>query len=291
MALPWGGDGAPPPAEWPGAVSSKFGDKISGNVICRKQIPTLARDGAEHGVAKVGFGQYFTDSQGLIAPQKKMSVPHLDGGEVCHWRPSKRTLSEPGRLHYEKPEGRGLVAEPPRKVFTMTEKRHIRALESKEEYGDRPVGPKTVYLDSGLRAYDQPAREVDISAEMSRKVRPLDLASQRNGLPARSLGDKAYRHPDYVPGFHATGGLIVGSGFVRGSFARTVPRNAESVQLAFDTTRKHVKSYKEKCMEKQLAAAQSEVQALTRSWEASKLTEWEESKYEDPESDEDERAR
>lgn len=37
------------------------------------------------------------------------------------------------------------------------------------------------------------------------------MYDQRNGLPMASLGDKIYKHPDYVSGFFKAGGLIAGS--------------------------------------------------------------------------------
>jgi len=39
-----------------------------------------------------------------------------------------------------------------------------------KEYGDLPVAKGTVMRENGLRAADQPAREVDVTVEMQRKV-------------------------------------------------------------------------------------------------------------------------
>ena len=46
---------------------------------------------------------------------------------------------------------------------------------------------------------------------MGSKKRVNSLYDQRNGLPMLSLGDKIYKHPDYLPGFFNDGGLIAGS--------------------------------------------------------------------------------
>lgn len=277
-----------PPQEWPGAVSGKFTDKIHGRELCRRQVEALAKHGPDHGLARSGFGQYFTDSAGLLSYEGKRAVPHVENSDVHNWRSSRRNLSEPGAFHYEKHEGRRIPEQAPNlQVFTIREKRHIRQMESKEEYTDRPVGPRTTYRDNGLRASDQPAREVDISTEMARKVRTVDLVSQRNGIGCKALGDKAYRHPEYERGFHAAGELVIGSSFTRGHFKKTEPRNAMSVNLVMDGTKKSVKSYEEKYREHLLCEAQSEVADLTRNWESYTLKDCDEAKYQDLDSDEE----
>eukprot|EP00930_Biecheleria_cincta_P062439 TRINITY_DN47911_c0_g1_i1.p1 TRINITY_DN47911_c0_g1~~TRINITY_DN47911_c0_g1_i1.p1 ORF type:complete len:310 (-),score=47.28 TRINITY_DN47911_c0_g1_i1:78-959(-) len=272
--------------EWPGAVSGKFTDKYTALPLRRKMPDTACRNGDSISLAQNGFGRYFADTNGLIPTEGKRIVP-VHGSQVYNWRPSKRALSEPGVLHLEKPEGRGRVDLPPSKVYSMPERRHIRQVESKEEYHDRPVGLRTVCRDhNGLRAADQPATEIDISAEMSRKVRPLDLDSRRNGIECRSLGDKAYRHPDYESKFYHAGELIVGSGFHRGMHKKTEPRNSTSF-TAFEGERRPTKSYQEKQMEQQAFEAQAEVEELTRKWEASTLKECDE-KYVEVSDSEDE---
>lgn len=291
MALPGMDPGPGPAHDWPGAVSGKFTDKLHGRDLCRMQVLAPAKLGGSHSLAQNGFAGYFTDHRGLIASEGRRQVPRQDGGDIHQWRPSRRNLSEPGMHHYEKPEGRRIVEEPNSRVcVSIREKRHIRQVESKEEYGDRPIGPRNVVRNNGLRAVDQPAREIDVSNEMARKVRPLDLQTQRNGISCRSLGDKAYRHPEYDRGFHAAGSLVVGSSFTRGNFKKTEPRNSTSVHFVMDTTRKHLKSYEEKYREQQLMEAQTEVESLTRSWEAGTLKECDEANYEDLDSDDEEAA-
>jgi len=276
-----------PVPEWPGAVSRKFGDAITGNLASRRVVETGCRNGVEHGLARNGFARYFTDTDGLNPTQGKRTF-EARNGEVCDWRPSRRSLSEPGCGHYEKNEGRRVVEQPVRKIVPLREKRHIRQAASKEEFSDRPLGPRTVVRENGLRAVDQPAREVDISTEFARKGRVSDLVNQRNGFGCRALGDKSYRHPDYENNFHHVGGLIVGSTFMRGTFKKTESRSNSSVPLAVvDGDRRPAKSYEEAQRERQLFDAQAEVVALTREWEAGTLKECD-AKYEELSDSEDE---
>lgn len=286
MALPGLDPYFAPEPEWPGAVSAKFTDPITVKPLYRRMVVTDIRNGGETSLARNGFGSYFSDPDGLNIGQSKKII-HVPGSEVMQWRPSKRCLSEPGALHLEKPEGKKPVEEPPRKVFTMRERRHIRQVESKEEYCDRPVGPRTVFRENGLRAVDQPAREVDVSFEMQRKARTLDLAGQRNHLDIRSLGDKAYKHPEHDPGFHQAGGLIVGSTFIRGHFKKTSSRNSASIQIVIDSDRKASKTYKEKFREQKALEVQNEVEELTRNWESGTLKECD-TKYVEPLDSDDE---
>jgi len=176
----------------------------------------------------------------------------------------------------------------PTKVYSMPERRHVRQVESKEEHGDLSQAKKTVIREYNcLRAADQPAREVDISNEMARKVRTLHLEDQRNGIACRAPGDKNYRHPEYCAKFHHAGNLIVGAGFHRGMHKKTEPRNSTSIQLVIDSDRKPPKSYREKMMEKQAFEAQEEVEELTRNWETGTLKECDE-KYAEPIDSDDE---
>lgn len=258
--------------EWPGAVSAKFTDKFTSRPLCRRIVDTECRGGNATSLAQNGFGRYFTDRDGLVAPEGKRIIPPQQG-EVCMWRPSKRVLSEPGSFHLEKPEGKQRIEPASSKVYSMPERRHIRQVESKEEYYDRSVGTKIVVRDNGLRAQDQPAREVDLQIELQRKVRPLDLSTQRNGITCRSLGDKCYRNPEYSMGFYKAGEIIVGSSFHRGMHSRTEPRNSTNIQLVIDSSKPPVKSYIEKLREQEVFEAQSEVVELTRQWERGTLKE------------------
>eukprot|EP00438_Fugacium_kawagutii_P030693 Skav235497 [mRNA] locus=scaffold153:207137:211276:+ [translate_table: standard] len=68
--------------------------------------------------------------------------------------------------------------------------------------------PGTVVRENGIRAADQPAREVDVTVEMQRKARNEELDMKRNGIGCRALGDKNYRHPEYMSRFFHSGELI-----------------------------------------------------------------------------------
>lgn len=46
---------------------------------------------------------------------------------------------------------------------------------------------------------------------MQGKVRIPGIESQRNNIGVSSLGDKAYKYPEYEPNFYKAGGLIPGS--------------------------------------------------------------------------------
>lgn len=275
-----------PRQEWPGATSSKFTDKLHGGNSQKREVPSEVRDGADIGLARNGFAKYFGDARGLDRDSGKKSI-RVPDSDVFAWRPSRRSLDHPGEGHLEKPEGLRVVAEPERKVYTMRERKHIRCHESKEEYGDLPRGNKIVFRDNGLRASDQPAREVDLIHEMSRKVRPLDLYSQRNGIQCRSMGDKPYRHPEYENGFHKAGNLVIGCGFHRGMHARTEARNSTSISLNIDMNKPPLKSYQEKQREKMLAEDADEVAELTRNWEKSTLLDCDEAGYVDIDSEDE----
>jgi hypothetical protein len=196
----------------------------------------------------------------------------------------------PGHDHYEKPEGRRCpVQQPPGKLIGLPEKRHVRQVESKEEHGDRPVGPKVVHREhNGLRAADQPAREVDISYEMQRKVPHYSLHGQRNGIGCKIQGDKAYKHPEYSDRFFKVGSLVVGSGFVRGNYKKTEARNSTSVHLVPMQRRDGpVKSFEEKERDMLALEARMEVEELTIKWEKGVLKE-SDAQYEEPSDSEDE---
>jgi len=189
-------------------------------------------------------------------------------------------------LHIEKNEGRGMVDPPASRVFSIPERRHVRQVESKKEYGDLPVAKGTVMRENGLRAADQPAREVDVTVEMQRKARNQELDVKRNGIGCRCLGDKNYRHPEYMTRFFHSGELVVGSGFHRGMHAKTEPRNSNVVHIELDH-RPPAKTYMEKMREKAMQEAEAEVEDLTLRWEADTLKECDDGYLEPIDSDEE----
>jgi hypothetical protein len=273
--------------EWPGQYSGKFVEKQSGHPAGKRIIQNRIRNGHEEGVARQGLGTYFTDTRGLVNSESKKILP-CPGSEVFEWRASKRPILEPGHDHYEKPEGRRLVDAPPGKAVNLCERRHVRQVESKEEHGDRPVGPKAVHRENGLRAADQPAREIDVSYEMQRKVGQYSLHDVRNGIGCKIHGDKPYKHPEFSDRFFKLGNLVVGSGFHRGSYKKTVPRNSTDVNLVTLPKRDGpVKSYEEKEAEMLMNESRMEVKELTMNWERGVLKEAD-AKYEEPSDSEDE---
>jgi len=286
----------PPSHDWAGAVPAKFSDKFTGKSLSRRICATETRNGQDANLARQGLVGYFTDTRGLVTTEGKRVVPQ-NPSDVYNWRQGKRSLSEPGAFHMEKPEGLKKVESHAPKICSIREKRHIRQAASKEEHGDRPVGPTTVVRDNGYRAADQIAQEIDVTNEMQRKVRPNDLYTQRNGILCKALGDKNYRHPDYCPRFHHAGGLIVGAGFHRGNYAKTEARNATGVKIE-NVERGPVKSYAEKQREKELMEANAEVENLTKSlamseeqvissWEAYALKECDTANYDDYDTDDE----
>jgi len=273
--------------EWPGQFSGKFTDKNTGHPAGKKVIQNRIRNGDEAGLARQGFGTYFNDTRGLVGSECKKVMP-CPSSEAFVWIPSKRPIVEPGHDHYEKPEGRRLVEEPPGKMVNLCEKRHLRQVESKEEHSDRPGGPKVVHRGNGLRAADQPAREVDITYEMQRKVPQYSLHGMRNGIGCKGQGDKAYKHPEYSERFFKLGNIVVGSGFVRGSYKKSEPRNSTSVHLVPMQRRDGpVKSFEEKEREMLMMESRMEVEELTLKWERGVLKE-SDAKYEEPSDSEDE---
>jgi len=282
-----------PEPEWPGAVSYKFADPQHGSYSSRHLVPTECRNGPEHGLARNGFGPYSNDTRGLEITEGKRTFAQRPPVHM-EWRPAQRYIEASGTHSRDKATGVRIVEQPLRDIRHVPEKRHLRQVSSKEEAGDRPQGPQTVYRENGLRAIDQPAQEVDISKEFNRRVRVPDMTAQRNGVRCRSLGDKSYRHPDYERNFHQIGGLVVGSTFLRGNHKKTNSRNNTQVVIAQENLdRTQGKSWEEwkrdQREERRRKQAKHEVAELTLNWEASTLKECD-ATYEDPDSGDEEEA-
>eukprot|EP00929_Paragymnodinium_shiwhaense_P120476 TRINITY_DN92426_c0_g1_i1.p1 TRINITY_DN92426_c0_g1~~TRINITY_DN92426_c0_g1_i1.p1 ORF type:complete len:318 (-),score=64.34 TRINITY_DN92426_c0_g1_i1:205-1158(-) len=289
------------PLDWPGAAPAKFTDRFTGKPLQRRIVPTECRNGASTSLARQGFVNYFDDKAGLQSCESRKLFEPVTS-DVQQWKPSRRPLSEPGAHSYEKREGLKVVEQPPPKIVGIRERRHIRQAQSKEEYSDRPQGPRVVRMDDCYRAADKIAQEIDITSELQRKNRNLDLINQRNGIACRALGDKSYRHPEYIPKFFHAGGLIVGATFQRGSYPKTEARNATNIKIE-ERTAGPMKSYKEKQAELQMAEAVSEVAGLTPAgnlgpedadtcWESYALKPCESANYDDADdTDEEERGQ
>jgi hypothetical protein len=274
--------------EWPGQHSGKFTDGTT-RPRGKRIVETKIRNGDEAGLARNGFGAYFSDERGLVNSEGIKILP-CPGSQVFEWRSSKRPIKQPGDDHYVKPEGRRLVESAPGKALGIREKRHIRQVESKEEVSDRPAGPQIVVRDNGFRAADQPAREVDISMEMQRRVKGHSMLDCRNGIGCKVYGEKAYKHPEYSGDFYKIGELVVGSGFQRGHYKKTQPRNATSVQLVEVQRKEGAKTFEERQQEMSLLEARTEVEELTVNWERSVLKTTAAAKYDEPSDSEDEAA-
>jgi len=273
--------------EWPGQFSGKFCERGTAKPVGKKMVETNIRNGLETGLARNGFGQYFTDTRGLASTESKKII-NFPGSDVFEWKSSKRTLSAPGEFATVKNEGTGRTEPAPGKALAIRERRHIRIVESKEEVSDRPVGPQMVIRQNGIRASDQPAREVDITYEMQRKVPHYSLEEMRHGIGCKAYGDKAYKHPEYSDRFFKMGQLVVGAGFQRGHYKRTIPRNETDFQLAQAERKVGALTFEEK--EKQEAAfeARTEVEELTRQWEKNVLRTAKSAAYEPPSDSDDE---
>lgn len=260
MALPGIG------AEWPGAVSGKFTDKMHGKPTGVKLTHSAAAIGDPSGLAQQGFGNYFTDTRGL-GPESCRRIIRCPSSDVQKWRPSRRSLAQPGHDHVERPEGIRKIPLPRGKLYTLPEKRHIGQKDLKEGLCERTESTRVVYRSNGLRAADQPSREVDVASEMQRKARPLSLLEQRNGIEAKSLGDKSYRHPDYAKRFFHDRALVPGSSFARGHHKPHESRSSNSVNLVLNKDVKPLTSYREKMAEHEREELKREVAALTSKFE------------------------
>lgn len=82
------------------------------------------------------------------------------------------------------------------------EREHLKASISGHRE-DFPEGIKT--FETGNKCTDS---HYNLEKQIGSKVRVDNLEKQRNRLPVLSLGDKAYRHPDYSADFFKEGGII-----------------------------------------------------------------------------------
>jgi len=252
--------------EWPGSTSAKFMDRGTNRVMSRRIVDTHCRYGDSTSFAQMGPGGYAEDTSRLRANEGRERAVQLPSNELA-WRPSRRTVAEPGVAHVEKREGKKLVQHEVGHVPRRSEKMHIRPHESKEELSDAPQGIARVYSPrSGIERRHLPAFEYPLEDVMTRKGRVRTLSETRNGMPCYTPGDKHYRHPEYNPGFFKEGGLIVGCTFQRGSHPPTVARNTTGWK-EFDAERPDArkrKNYKQVMAEALEAEHIADVQGLTR---------------------------
>jgi hypothetical protein len=233
--------------------------------MSRKIVDTHCRYGDASSFNRLGPGGYAADTS-RNATEGRERLTQRPSEELA-WRPSRKTLDEPGKQHIEKREGKKLVEPQIANVPRRAEKVHIRPHASKEELLDAPQGIARVYSPrSGIERRNLPAFEYPLEDVMTRKRRVNSLADQRNGMPCYTPGDKHYRHPEYQPAFFKEGGLVVGCTFQRGSHARTVARNTTGWK-EFDAERPDAvkrKTYKQVIAEQKLAEQVASVEELTR---------------------------
>lgn len=268
---------APGPADDPGMVSSKWLDPKSNMVMSRKIVDTYIRNGHNDSVARMGLGPYFSDNRSSITEGVRTYPPRHS--ETANWKPSFSPIEAPGSHHLDPPRGLRRVEGKDSVIPRRAEMRHIRQVESKEETGDLSRGLGIVRGSYGMRAADMPAQEVCLEQVMGHKKTVPGLLAQRNGIPISGGGDKPYRHPDYQPGFFADGGLSAGSSFVRGSFPKTMRRNATSwMQFLGDPSRKKGKTWKERRKEEVAQEVSGVVESLG-SWEGDTLKQCEDANF------------
>ncbi|KAL4468343.1 hypothetical protein ABPG72_010744 [Tetrahymena utriculariae] len=85
------------------------------------------------------------------------------------------------------------------------EKLHLYAKKS-GHFEDKLNGIKTFEL-----ANQRTNNQYELEKQLQTKTRVEGLPQMRNQLDVRSLGDKAYRHPEYSSDFYKQGGLIPGA--------------------------------------------------------------------------------
>ncbi|CAD7923868.1 unnamed protein product [Amoebophrya sp. A120] len=293
-------------AEWAGSVPSKWMDRASNNLRSRHIVHTAARNGDGDSLARMGFGCYYEDKRGLERTHglKYIPEPQFPEGE---WKPLVKKVEEvSGWDRPDRPEG---TKRPPKmegqRPTMRREKRHVRQVESHQEIFDIPEGKHIAMIDhlhpdgskSQLRQADKVAFEATLENSMTRKrVQPRTLTEQRNGIPCASLGDKYYKFPEYSDKFFhglsasTTAELICGSGFVRGSYQKTIPRMTTNWE-AFAA-----ECYPESCRRKPFAQLEKEreqkeaedsVEVLHKTWEKKELK-FGDPKYVEPSDSEDE---
>ena len=86
------------------------------------------------------------------------------------------------------------------------ERKHVDEQPS-ASYEDLEIGKRT-FMDVHNR---KTVNEYSQEGVMGSKKRVQTMYEQRNGMPAKSLGDKIYKVPEYQSNFFKEGGLVTGS--------------------------------------------------------------------------------
>jgi len=94
---------------------------------------------------------------------------------------------------------------PPQKRYGHRERQHLHSRESRHH--DYNKTSTRTFSEANHASH----REHFLEKEMGQKSAVGDLYDMRNGLAVTSLGDKAYKNPEYSGTFYKDGGLIAGS--------------------------------------------------------------------------------
>jgi len=269
-------------------------DPVQRREPCRLMSNTRVKRGGSTNLSALGFSGVARDVMGLGRTEGKQQVDHLANGQEMRWRPSRRTLTEPGADHLSRIECVKQVQPKDGHRPWRCERLHIRQRESKEEHSDCPSGLRIVVDENGVPSSRRPAHEFELESVMTRKRQILSLEQQRNNLGCNSMGDKQYRHPEYDTGFFHAGALVPGCSFTRGSHAKTVPRNTTAWKafLAENPDAVKAKTYQQLVEEATVADAVHSVTGLLE-WERGVLLECDEQYgvFDDYEDSEDEEVK
>lgn len=134
---------------------------------------------------------------------------------------------------------------------------------------------------------DGTSKEANLERGMGRKQRIDELDNQRNHLGVTSLGDKAYKFPEYSDKFFKEGGLAVGSSIQARKTQVLIVKASDQVQNRTKGT-----TWKDKCRKDELDEEEEAVKSLSL-WEQTTLKEGN-PKWRDPdaaEKEEEEKAK
>jgi hypothetical protein len=130
---------------------------------------------------------------------------------------------------------------------------------------------------------DGMSNEANLERGMGRKLKIDDIDDKRNELGLKSLGDKAYKFPEYCDRFFKEGGLIAGSSIRARQVKTLVVKASDQVQ-----NRPKGTTWKEKCRKDELDEEEAAVKSLF-AWEQTSLKEGN-PKWRDPDAAELEEA-
>jgi len=171
--------------EWHGSHSNKFREPEKKHYPSNDMMKTI--EGAD---AQFLGRKHYAPTYG--------SVGHEQNGIKCFPDVHNRNTKE------------DMMAVKTKSQFTPSEKRdgHLQKRHlSQDSKGE------LAYLASIKTFHPLPCngKERDLALTMGQKKNVDSYEDQRNLLGMKSLGDKAYKHPEYAPKFYYEGGLVPGS--------------------------------------------------------------------------------